>query len=212
MVQSKVFSDHVDDYEKWYEEYAEVYDSELVALREHFNELPENLHGIEVGLGTGRFSRPLDIKEGIEPSEAMAQVAMSRGIEIMGGIAERLPYADLRFDFVLFVTICHLDSPKVAFEEAFRVLKHKGSVIIGFLDRDQAIATSYKERGQQSTFYTNARFYTVPRISTLLKEVGFKNPQWTQTLFGELEDITSVQQPQPGTGEGSFVVVRAVKP
>ncbi|MDH3796159.1 MAG: class I SAM-dependent methyltransferase, partial [Flavobacteriaceae bacterium] len=94
MVQSKVFSDHVDEYEKWYEEYADVYDSELVALREHFTKLPENLHGIEVGLGTGRFSRPLDIKEGIEPSEAMAQVAMSRGIEIMGGIAERLPYAD----------------------------------------------------------------------------------------------------------------------
>ena len=212
MVPSKAFSNYVSDYEKWYEEHPEVYESEIVALKEHFRQLPENIRGIEVGLGTGRFAQPLGIKEGIEPSVEMAQIAMKRGIEIMKGVGERLPYRDYHFDFVLFVTICHLDSIKDALQEAYRVLKSKGSVIIGFLDKDQPIAQEYTERKKRSVFYSDAKFQSVSRVKTLLKEAGFKNEVWTQTLFGSLEEINAVQQPTPGTGEGSFVVVRAIKP
>lgn len=212
MVPSKAFTNFVSDYEKWYETYPEVYESEILALKEHFRQLPENIKGIEVGLGTGRFAKPLGIKEGIEPSMEMAEIAIRRGIEIMKGVGERLPYRDYHFDFVLFVTICHLDNVKDALKEAFRVLKHKGSVIIGFLDREQAIAQEYIERKRRSLFYADARFYTVERINVLLNEAGFKKPVWTQTLFGELEEIDTIQRPEDGTGEGSFVVVRAVKP
>ena len=212
MVPSKAFTNNVADYEKWYEEYPQVYESEIVALKEHFRHLPENIQGIEVGLGTGRFAQPLGIKEGIEPSMEMAQIAMKRGIEIMKGVGERLPYRDYHFDFVLFVTICHLDSIKDALKEAFRVLKNRGSVIIGFLDKDQTIAQEYTDRKKRSVFYSDAKFYSVSRINTLLKEAGFKNEVWTQTLFGSLEEINAVQQPEPGTGEGSFVIVRAIKP
>ncbi len=48
----------------------------------------------------------------------MAEKAIKRGIEIIDGVAEKLPYGDLQFDFVLFVTICHLDSIKNALAEA----------------------------------------------------------------------------------------------
>ena len=66
------FDKNVADYEAWYEAYPEVYTSELSAIRTHFERLPENIRGIEVGLGTGRFSVPLGIREGIEPSAPMA--------------------------------------------------------------------------------------------------------------------------------------------
>lgn len=211
MVPSKAFTNYVTDYEKWYETYPEVYESEILALKEHFRQLPENIRGIEVGLGTGRFSKPLGIKEGIEPSMEMAEIAMKRGIEIMKGVGERLPYRDFHFDFVLYVTICHLDNVGDALKEAHRVLKNKGSVIIGFLDRDQAIAQEYMDRKRRSIFYADARFYTVERITAILQEAGFKDLVWTQTLFGNLEEIDTIQRPIPGTGEGSFVVVRALK-
>lgn len=211
MVPSKAFTNFVSDYEKWYETYPEVYESEILALKEHFRQLPENIRGIEVGLGTGRFAKPLGIKEGIEPSMEMAEIAMKRGIEIMKGVGERLPYRDFHFDFVLYVTICHLDNVGDALKEAYRVLKNKGSVIIGFLDKDQAIAQEYMDRKRRSIFYADARFYTVDRITALLHEAGFKDLVWTQTLFGNLDEIDSIQQPIAGTGEGSFVVVRAVK-
>lgn len=207
----QVFNEHVNEYEKWYDEYPEVYQSEILAIREQIEKLPENLRGIEVGLGTGRFSKPLGIKEGIEPSIPMAEIAAKRGIDIMNAVGERLPYGDLQFDFVLFVTICHLNSIKESFAEAHRVLKRNGAIIIGFLDKERSIAMEYKERGRQSKFFADAHFKRPDYIEKLLKNTGFRKVEFNQTLFGNLEDINQLQIPIPGHGKGSFVVAMAQK-
>ncbi|HEY5687457.1 MAG TPA: class I SAM-dependent methyltransferase [Yeosuana sp.] len=211
MLKTEIFDKYVEDYEAWYDKYPEVYESELAAIREQFLKLPENIRGIEVGIGTGRFAQPLGIKEGIEPSEEMAKKAVSRKIEVLKGVAEYLPYRDLQFDFVLFVTICHLDNVKLAIEEAHRVLKHHGSIIIGFLDKDHAVAKEYKERRDRSTFFSKAKFYSVMRIKQIIEEAGFKNLEFNQTLFGNLESIKDIQLPKSGYGEGSFIVLKATK-
>ena len=211
MNQIDIFNEHVKEYEAWYDDYSEVYQSEILALQDQLLELPQNIRGIEVGVGTGRFSKPLGIKEGVEPSKEMAKRAVKRGIEIMKGTAERLPYAALQFDFVLFVTVCFVKNVKKAFQEAYRVLKPEGSVIIGFLDSDGQIAKRYAAERHRSDFYHKAQFYRVDRIEKLLKETGFKKPIFNQTLFGELEDIKEVQIPREGFGQGSFVTVRAIK-
>jgi len=226
MLQTEVFNENVKAYEAWYKKYPEVYLSEVAAIKEQLLKLPKNIKGIEVGLGTGRFAEPLGIKEGIEPSSEMGKIAMKRGIEVMDrvaekamkrgievmdGVAERLPYGDLQFDFVLLVTICHLNEIKSAFSQAHRVLKHGGSIIIGFIDKDQSIAKQYEEKRDRSTFFRHASFYTVNRIERLLKEVGFRNFEYNQTLFGILEQIKKIQTPKQGFGEGSFVVLKATK-
>jgi len=211
MLNIEVFDNYVEDYEAWYDKYPEVYESELAAIREQLTKLPENIRGIEVGVGTGRFAQPLGIKEGIEPSEEMAKKAITRNVEILKGVAENLPYGDLQFDFVLFVTVCHLENIKLAIEQVHRVLKHKGSIIIGFLDKDQSIAKEYVERRQYSTFFKKANFYTVNYIKQIVEEAGFKNLEFNQTLFGDLNTITEIQLPKIGYGEGSFVVVKASK-
>lgn len=211
MEQIEVFSKNVSEYEAWYDTYEKVYMSELIALKEQLLKLGENIKGIEVGLGTGRFSEPLGIKEGVEPSEEMARLAMDRGIEIIQGKAERLPYGDYQFDFVLFVTICHLDSMRDAMAEAYRVLKPKGSIIVGFLDRDRPIAQNYLDKRKRSTFFKDANFYTVHQVQKFLAKAGFKDMEFVQTLFGELDAINNIQSTKDGYGEGSFVVVKATK-
>lgn len=211
MSKTEIFDSYVEDYEAWYDQYPEVYESELAALREQFTTLPEDIRGIEVGVGTGRFAQPLGIKEGIEPSEEMAKKAIRRKIEILKGVAESLPYGDLQFDFVLFVTICHLDNIKRALQEAHRVLKPNGAILIGFLDKDQIIAQEYIEKRERSTFFRQATFYSVDYLQKVLKETGFINPVFNQTLFGALEAIKEVQYPKPGYGKGSFVVLKAIK-
>ena len=211
MLRESVFDSHVDSYEQWYNDHKGAYESELEAIREQLLKLPENLHGIEVGVGTGRFAQPLGIKEGVEPSVPMADKAIKRGIEVIEGVAEHLPYGDLQFDFVLFVTICHLKSIKDALAETYRVLKPHGTVIIGFLDKDQEIAQEYLEKRQRSTFYGKANFYSVEQIKKYLKEARFKDFEFNQTLFGDLESIQKLQLPKPGYGQGSFVVVKATK-
>lgn len=211
MLQTELFNKHVDAYEAWYDHYPEVFQSEVAAIREQLLKLPENITGIEVGVGTGRFSQVLGIKEGIEPSEEMAKKALKRGVEIMKGLAEKLPYSDYHFDFILFVTICHLNDLKQALNEAYRVLKPGGAIIIGFLDKAQPIAQEYEAKRHSSTFFKNATYYSVDEVTTLLKDNKFKDLEFNQTLFGHLDDIKKVQVPKDGYGTGSFVVVKAIK-
>jgi ubiquinone/menaquinone biosynthesis C-methylase UbiE len=211
MNQVNIFNENVEAYESWYEKYPEVYLSEVAALKEQFLKLPENIKGLEVGIGTGKFAKILGIKEGVEPANEMASIARKRGVEVVNGNAENLPVKDLNFDFVLFVTICHLNSAKQAFKEACRVLKPNGSIIIGFIDKDQKIGKAYEENRMRSTFFRYANFYSVIQVTKLLKEAGFKDLEYNQTLFGNLEEIKEVQLPKKGFGKGSFVVIKAVK-
>ena len=173
--------------------------------------LPENISGAEIGLGTGRFASRLGIVEGIEPVEAMRRKAVRRGIETMDAFAERLPYHDLHFDFLLFVTICYLEDPRTAFREAFRVLKDEGAILVGFIDRDRPIGQEYINRKPESPFYRHARFFPVAQVEKMLKEAGFRDFEYVQTLFGKLDEITTTQTPKDGHGEGGFVVVKATK-
>ncbi len=55
MTQIGIFEKNVEEYEKWYEDYSEVYQSELAAIKEQLLKLPENIRGIEVGLGTAKI-------------------------------------------------------------------------------------------------------------------------------------------------------------
>lgn len=211
MAKTDPFETHLKEYEDWFDRYPAVYESELLAIRSHFDDLPENLNGIEVGLGTGKYSLPLGIKQGVEPAKTMREEALKRGLEVMDARAEHLPYKDLQFDFVLFVTVCHLDDLGDALKEAHRVLKPKGSVIIGFIDKEGQLGKQYEQKRAKSTFYREAWFYSVDKMKELLKEKGFKKPVFLQTLFAEIDEIKSVEEPKEGTGEGSFVVVRAEK-
>ncbi len=211
MLQVSVFNEYAQEYDAWFEKYANVYESELIAIKQQLLKLPENISGVEIGVGAGRFAEPLGIRDGVEPSEEMSIMATKRGVEVMNAVAEDLPYKDMHFDFVLFVTICHLDHVPTAFKEAWRVLKPGGSIIVGFIDKNGEIGKEYEARRPFSHFYKQATFYSVDRVRDMLTEVGFKDLEFTQTLFGKLDDIQEVQAPKEGFGEGSFVVVKATK-
>lgn len=211
MAKTEPFETHVAEYEAWFDRFPVVFESEILAIRGHFQALPENILGIEVGLGSGRYAKALGIKEGVEPATSMRNLAIEKGLEVVKAKAEHLPYKDLHFDFVLFVTICHLDSFPKALKEANRVIKKGGHVIIAFIDKGSKLGTEYEEKKGKSTFYKNARFYLTSEVEELLKASGFKNLVFSQTLFEDLENIQKTEEPKEGTGEGSFVVVRATK-
>ena len=205
------FDNHVEEYEAWFERYPWVFKSEVEALREMLPE-GDKLACIEVGVGTGRLAQALGIKEGIDPSANMRALAVERGIEIMDGVAESLPYADHRFDFVLMnFCISYLDDINKAFREAHRVLKGDGVLVVGFVDKDSTLGKQYEERKAESTFYRQAKFYSVEKVISELNRAGFKYTTTRQTLFGELDDINEFQPAKPGHGEGSYVIVRAAK-
>ena len=51
--------------------------------------VPENRHGMEIGVGTGIFASPLNIKVGVEPSKKLAEMARTKGITVFEDFAER---------------------------------------------------------------------------------------------------------------------------
>jgi ubiquinone/menaquinone biosynthesis C-methylase UbiE len=114
------FESHHRRYEAWFGKHEAAYISELLALRPF---VPWEGRGIEIGVGSGRFAAPLGVQVGLGPSRAMLSYAAARGIEVVEGTAEDLPFADSSFDHALVVTtICFVDSPAQMITEAHRVL------------------------------------------------------------------------------------------
>jgi len=209
MAKTEPFEKYTSQYEDWFERNRFVYESEIRAIRE---QLPERGQGIEIGVGSGRFAVPLGIRLGLEPSGRMRDLAQNRGIETVAGVAERLPFRDTQFDFALMVTtICFLDDVETAFKEAYRVLRPAGHLIIGFVDKDSAVGRSYQQNKNESVFYGEAIFYSVDEVNSQLKETGFRNLSFTQTVFHKLAETRETEPTREGYGEGSFVVVKAAK-
>ena len=203
------FEEYASQYEGWFERNRFVYESELRAIRE---QLPESGKGIEIGVGSGRFAAPLGIKLGIEPSHKMRELAQSRGIKAIEGVAEKLPFHNSQFEFTLMVTtICFLDDIQASFQEAYRILKPGGCLIIGFIDKKSSLGRLYQQHKKKSVFYKIATFYTVAEILLNLEKVGFKNFSFTQTIFHSLSKIKAIEPIKEGYGEGSFVVIKALK-
>ena len=151
------FEAHSPRYEAWFEKHEAAYVSELLALRPF---VPWGDRGIEIGVGSGRFAAPLGIQVGVDPSPAMLVHAAARGIKVVEGTAENLPFAANSFDHALVVTtICFVDSPAQMLAEAKRVLKPGGRLVIGFIDRESALGQEYLAHQAESVFYCEAKFY-----------------------------------------------------
>jgi len=69
----------------------------------------------------------------------------------------------------------------------------------------------YQQRKPKSIFYKKANFYTVSKIEKQLKKAGFKNLEFVQTLFRDLDKIESIERPLPGHGKGSYVLIKGIK-
>jgi SAM-dependent methyltransferase len=118
------FENYADEYESWFEKNLWVYEAELRAVKAM---MPKVGSGVEIGVGTGRFAGPLGIKNGVEPSKRMRGFAKKRGIRALDGVAEKLPFGDSQFDFVLMVTtVCFVDDISRALMEAHRILSCEG--------------------------------------------------------------------------------------
>jgi len=205
----KAFDENAREYDAWFDRHSWVYQSELWAVRML---LPQSGKGVEIGVGTGRFSVPFGIATGVEPSEEMAEIAKSRGITVHDAKAEKLPFGDTTFDFVLMVTtLCFLENPLEALQESSRILCPAGTIIIGMLDKNSPPGKLYEMKKQGSRFFKDARFYSVNQVLEWLQITGYNNVRILQTLFHNPEEISDLEQVKEGHGEGLFVVISARK-
>lgn len=190
-------------YDSWYTRYPNVFASELAALS---SLLPAFERGLEIGVGTGRFAQALGIREGLEPSAPMAELARSRGIQVFCGQAEALPFAEQQYDLLLMLTVlCFVQNPQRSLQEALRVLRPQGRLLLATLDPAVPWVALARQRGQ------TLRQANLPPISALqdvLHKTGWHCESMLQTLVQAPEALTEPESPRPGHGQGGYVVLR----
>lgn len=201
------FEEHTERYDDWFDTYEDVYRSELAALERL---IPEPGRGIEIGVGGGRFAGPLGIEYGLDPSPAMLEHARERGVDVLRGVAESLPFRSGTFDTVLNVTtICFVDDVSQSLSEAARVLAPSGRLVIGYIDEDSPVGEIYREKQAESPFYREAEFVTTQELVSALEAAGFTDFEFVQTIYHWIDDVDGVEPVQEGYGDGSFVGIGA---
>jgi ubiquinone/menaquinone biosynthesis C-methylase UbiE len=201
-----IFNRYYQKYDAWYRENQAVFFSELKAIKKV---LPKTGKELEIGVGTGQFASHLGVKYGIDPSLKMLGLARNRGVKVKLGYGESLPYQTRTFDYVLIIfTLCFVKNPKKVLQETHQVLKQKGKLIIGMIDKHSFLGKYYQSK--KSGFYKYAKFFSVSELTNLLTETGFTRFTLYQTLFKLPTKIKLATEPKKGFGKGGFVVVSAV--
>ncbi len=162
-------------YEAWYEtrEGQRADALEKASLQHLLGRVPGADRIVEVGCGTGHFTRWLDRRGcsvvGVDLSAAMLSEARGANqIPLVQADAHRLPFADNVFDLTTFVTTLEfLEAPQEALAEAARVASR--GVVLGVLNRWSALAARRRLVGLFGPgVYETARFYGVGELRRLL--------------------------------------------
>ncbi len=207
MARSAPFEAHSGRYEKWFARHEAAYASELLAVRAL---LPYQGKGLEIGVGTARFAAPLGIEFGLDPAAAMLAHARQRGVKVVRGVAEALPFTADSFDYALMVVVLSfLDDAPAGLAEIRRVLRPGGALVIAFIDKGAPSGKAYLARHAHKVFFRDATFYDGEKVQQLLGDAGFRDLRWGQTLFRQPEDLTEIEPLRSGHGSGAFAAVRA---
>jgi len=201
------FDKHYKRYDAWYDKHKFAFLSELAAIKKV---MPRDGKGLEIGVGTGRFASRLGINCGVDPSENMLKIAKKRGIDVHHARGERLPFDSSTFDYIaIIITLCFVKDPIKVLIEAKRVLKKRGVVIIGIIDKDSFLGRFYQDK--KSLFYGQAHFFGVEEVTNLFKMSGFGRVSYYQTLYKFPDRMNAVEKSKKGFGRGGFVVISAKK-
>ncbi len=228
------FDEHAAEYDGWFLKNRKVLQSEVELLA---GALQAPGRTLSVGCGSGLFemilrdAHGIDIRFGVEPAGAMAEIAMKRGMEVQVASAGSLPFESACFDTVLFNgTPSYIRDLATAFAEAHRVLRIGGRIVVadvpaessyGLLYRLAALIGSWEDPLLNAVapavpypmeFATAANWRTTQEKLDLLEATGFTILDTAQTLtrHPRFSDDT-VETPIPGHERGDYVAIRARK-
>jgi len=204
----KIFDKEWKKYDAWYDHNPAVFQSESQAISKV---IPVG-YGLEIGVGTGRFSSFFHLPFGIDPAFSALRLCKKRGISAAQAVGEELPFKDRCFHFVLIVAaLCFVDDPMLVLTETHRVLKDEGTLILAVLNRSSPWGRSLQQRAHQSLFMRTARFYESKEILGFLNDSNFRVATTVQTLFLTPAEVKEPEEPQKGIERGGFVVFEAIK-
>jgi ubiquinone/menaquinone biosynthesis C-methylase UbiE len=232
---NKSFDKYAQKYDSWFLKNEVVLKSEVLLLA-YF--LKKSGRTLSVGCGSGLFEMLLrkdhgiEIQEGIEPSESMAEIARKRGLKVQIGEAETTSFGDSIFDTVIFNgSPGYIKDLRKAFENAYIALKPGSHIIVLDVPKESSYALLYNLASILNTwndptlegikpenvypleFVKGANWRTTNEKIEILKEVGFTNFKFAQTLTKHpLFSNEKIEQPIEGFDRGDYVAICGVKP
>ena len=213
--QISIFEKHINHYDAWFEKPKGkiLFINEVKAIRKLIEDKTYE-KSIEIGVGTGRFAQALHIKYGIDPSFSALLLAKKRGINVVQGIAEKLPFKSEIFEIAfIIVTICYVQDPLMTLVEAHRVLKKNGLLVIGYIEKESPWGKAYlmkKKRGH--VLYKPARFFSFNEIRDLLYKAKFEILKVVSTLNRLPQEKPTLEKPIEGYKKDcGFIAILAQK-
>ena len=209
-----VFDREARRYDAWFDSPAGqvLFRAEVEAVRRLVRGLPGPW--LEVGVGTGRFAQALGVPYGVDPAWGVLQLARRRGIRVVQGRGEALPFLDRTVGTVLLImTLCFAD-PLPLLEDAKRVLAPGGGIIVADILRDSLWGRWYLDKkAAGDLFYQHAGFYSLEELQELLVRAGLAFAGASSTLTQPPSESVTAEPVYDGIRPGaSFVCLRAGVP
>ena len=201
-------------YDAWFESPRGqvLFRAEVEAIRRLVSGLPGPW--LEVGVGTGRFAQALGVPYGVDPASGVLQLARRRGVHVVQGRGEALPFLDEVVGSVLLIdTLCFAD-PLPLLGEAKRVLAPGGGLIVADILRDTPWGRWYLDKKAAGhPFYRHATFYSLEELQGFLVRAGLAFAGASSTLTRPPGGPPTAESASDGITPGaSFVCVRAGVP
>lgn len=129
---------------------------------------------LDVGGGTGRAARAVDVDERIvvDAAPGMLRAARDAGLETVVGDAMRLPFRDGRADAILIVdAMHHMPNARTVIDECARVLAPGGVVVVRDFDPTTILGRALVAGEHVLGF--GSRFFAPDGLAHMLEHAGF---------------------------------------
>jgi ubiquinone/menaquinone biosynthesis C-methylase UbiE len=228
------FDQYAGKYDAWFMENENLFLSELSVVA-YFLDKPGR--ALSVGCGSGLFEYFLQkkygiqITEGIEPSESMAEIARKRGMTVDIATAEEADLDTEAYDTLLFNgTPSYISDLDAAFEKAWYALKKGGKLVVVDVPKEGSFAMLYNLAKTLGTwdhsmlnnirpasvypieFVKDANWRSTLEKVDVMKNTGFGNYQFAQTLTTHpLYSNDYIEEAKEGYDKGNYVAICATK-
>ncbi len=206
------FAAHAWEYDAWFED-SPVFRLELAALTLL---APTPAHpAVEIGCGTGRFSRAAGVDIGIDPAKECLRITRQRGIKTIRAAAEALPLATASAGAVFFFfSLCFCADQRLALTEGARVLRPHGSMTVAIINRDSPWGEDVmRKKAAGHPLYRYADLLNPDILLRMFEDLGVEVTATVSCLRSKEKDLSATERPVRGIYPAAgCVIISAGKP